>query len=139
MKAYDMMMYMLTLNLIIFMFGVIGIFNFGFSGLNFTEAIIKIAAWGGVGAAIGTIAGAAIIGFFTRTEMSTTYWAITIFSAVFWGTFSLSLGIFDSISSTLMSFGVAKFFMYTIYIVISSFVFLFGVIQMIVGGAKSYK
>ena len=135
MKAYDMMMYMLVFNLIIFMFATVGIFALGFTTITFVDTL----AIGAVVGIITSISSAAVIGFFSRTEMSTTYWAIFTFSGVFWGTFTMSIKIFYSITSTLMSFGIGTFFMFAIYTSVVGYIFVFGIIQMIVGGAKSYK
>ena len=165
MKAADILMYLLVFNLVLWLLGGIGfnLYNIGKyhssidtsainQSQNFTstqdvtsraEQFLVDIAGVGIAGAVGAIVGAAIIGYLLKAQTSSQGIVYGFFSGVFWYSFLKTTQVFASIFGT---FAVAPgikitLFMtvFFIFLGISAWVFLFGLMQMVTGGWRFFK
>lgn len=135
MKAYETMAYLVIFNLVVSIFGGLGIIVLKLSTANLGVLLIGVS----MGTILGWMATSAIIGYFTRSSRpATSYWAYYLFGSIFWGTYASSLVVIDSIVSTVTTFGLSLS-VYSIFTVIMGYVFTSTIIQMTTGGWRSYK
>jgi len=135
MKAYETMAWLVIFNLVVSIFGGLGIIVFKLSTASISTLIISVS----MGTILGWMATSAIIGYFTRSSRpATSYWAYYLFGSIFWGTYASSLIVIDSLVSTIATFGLTLG-IYSIFTAIMGYVFVSTIIQMTTGGWRSYQ
>ena len=135
MKAYEIMAYLVIFNLVVSIFGNLGIIVLKISTYNYTTIVfstflVTILGWMGTSAVIGYL--------FTSTRPAASYWSYKLFGSVFWGTYASSLIVIDSIIATIIPYGL-DLLIYSVFTIIVGYTFVSGIIQMTTGGWRSYK
>lgn len=137
MKAFDIMMYMIIFNLVVIVFGTLGLF-----GQMALEAsyFARVTAYAMIGTAVGALATAAVIGYVTKSaKTSATHWAYGAFGVTFWASYLSAIAVVDSLRTQVAGFGASMLWVYGIFTVVVAYLFITGLIQMTTGGWKSYK
>jgi hypothetical protein len=165
MKAADILMYLLVFNLVLWLLGGIGfnLYNLGkyktsidtdalYQSQNFSSTsdvtsraeqfLIDIAGVG-IAGAVGAIVGAAIIGYLLKAQTSSQGIVYGFFSGVFWFSFLKTTQVFASIFSSFeIAVGIKITLFMTVFFIfmgVSAWVFLFGIMQMVTGGWRYFK
>lgn len=143
MKAYEILMFLLLFNLVMWGFGALGIFNleYGYitppdndeSGLGLLATIAGVT----IEALIISLTSYAIIGYITKARPSPANAIYGLFSGLFWTSYLNAIIVFKNMAKSLPT-GVTLVPL-AIFTAIVGYVFIIGLSQMVTGGWKSYK
>ena len=134
MKAYQIMMVLLLFNGSIVILQAASIYTFGLTPLwlDYDTVILTF-----LGALMGALGGMVFISIVSKTKVAMEQAVYVLFSAVFWGTFFSSMSVFNGILA-LLPIGVS-FLFNVLFLVLGVIIFTVGIMQMVVGGWKSYE
>ena len=133
MRAYQILMFMLTVNFGIFIIQSVPIYNMGFEPLwANSSAILAIS----VASVFAGLTGGFAVAFFSRNATAMQYSVYIVFSSAFWGLYASTLYVFDGITSMIFTWQGVNYVLYTGITVIIGLIFAVGLMQMITGGWK---
>ena len=135
MKAYQIMMVLLLFNGSIVILQAASIYTFGLEPLWLDYDTVMLTF---LGALMGLLGGTAIVSIVSKTKVAMEQVVYVLFSGIFWSTFFTSMSIFDGILAPLRPLGVS-FLFNTLFLVLGIIIFTVGIMQVVVGGWKSYE
>ena len=137
MKAFQIMMVLLLFNFSVFMLQASEIYSFGMSPIYTNALALQAITIAAVLAAVGTGVAVSIV---SKTKVAIEVAIYALFAGAFWGVFAASMIIIDGVASKVADLAPGViFFFNVILLTITTILFVIGIMQMVVGGWKSYE